>query len=275
MPASHDTFEQALQFAVQRGRTAWPGLALPPEEFRRYLSAKLPHERLARSSDAGLPVEDLYLVCACLHGVKGALEELERVLERAALEARRVDGSQGFVDEVRQLLRIRLLVPEGSRPPRLNEYSGRGPLLRWLRAMAGGVALNAARQTRMNVPLDDLPLSAILGGGAPELEWLKERYLSEFQAAFHEALATLDARERNLLRLSFGQGLGIDALGTMYQVHRSTAARWLVQVRERLLEQTRAALSSRLQLDRTQLDSVMRAIQSRLVASVESLLDSK
>ena len=41
-----------------------------------------------------------------------------------------------------------------------------------------------------------------------------------------EAFAALESRERNLLRYALGDGLSVDAIGTLYRVHRATAARW-------------------------------------------------
>ena len=45
----------------------------------------------------------------------------------------RIDGSAQVVDEVRQLLRERLLVKRGEQLPRIAEYAGLGPLGAWVR----------------------------------------------------------------------------------------------------------------------------------------------
>jgi hypothetical protein len=51
-------------------------------------------------------------------------------------------------------------------------------------------------------------------------------------------------------------------------VHRATAARWIAKLVEKLLEDTRARLQVALDLDASELDSVLRLIQSCLDASI-------
>ena len=105
--------------------------------------------------------------------------------------------------------------------------------------------------------------------------WLlvgKQTYRAEFSASFQAALAALSARQRNFLRLKYLDGLGIDQLGALYGVHRSTAARWVVGAQEELLDGTRQRLTERLRLTRSQLDSVLRLISSQLDVSLSRLL---
>jgi RNA polymerase sigma-70 factor (ECF subfamily) len=49
------------------------------------------------------------------------------------------DASATFVDDVRQALRVRLLVEAGGRA-RLADYAGRGPLRGWIGVAAARVA---------------------------------------------------------------------------------------------------------------------------------------
>jgi RNA polymerase sigma-70 factor, ECF subfamily len=50
-------------------------------------------------------------------------------------------------------------------------------------------------------------------------------------------LALLSQEERKLLRLHFAQGLTIDQLGLVYDVHRSTTARWIASARAKILRE--------------------------------------
>ena len=85
-------------------------------------------------------------------------------------------------------------------------------------------------------------------------------------------MESLEARARNVLRLSYVDRLSIDQIGTMYGTHRATAARWLSQARDDLMEQTRARLADRLKLTQSDLNSLLGALQSNLDISIERLL---
>ena len=52
-----------------------------------------------------------------------------------------------FVDEVRQVLRTKLLVGDGA-PPKIADYSGRGPLDGWVRAAAVRAAIDLKRREK-------------------------------------------------------------------------------------------------------------------------------
>jgi RNA polymerase sigma-70 factor len=87
---------------------------------------------------------------------------------------------------------------------------------------------------------DNDALDALVGGtGAGETMLDTEHHREAFREALQEALAMLTAREKTLLRLHFLDGMNIDALGTVFQVHRATVARWLVSIRTRVLEDVR------------------------------------
>jgi RNA polymerase sigma-70 factor (ECF subfamily) len=67
-------------------------------------------------------------------------------------------------------------------------------------------------------------------------------------------------------------GLGIDELGRIYNVHRATAARWLVRIREALFAGTRSALAKHLDLGETEFASLVGVLLSRLDVSVQRVL---
>jgi RNA polymerase sigma-70 factor (ECF subfamily) len=106
----------------------------------------------------------------------------------------------------------------------------------------------------------------------PELAFLRERYRDSYQTALRDALARLSVKERSVLRLSVVDGLSIDAIGRAYQVHRATAARWVVGAREQLLKETYALLGERLQLRESELRSLATALRSELHLSLGRLL---
>ena len=58
-----------------------------------------------------------------------------------------------------------------------------------------------------------------------EIRHLKTLYRGEFREAFQHALASLSVRDRNMLRQHYVDGLAMEQLGAMYQVHRITIVR--------------------------------------------------
>lgn len=262
-----------LTSTLARCEAAWPDIRLEPGTFVAHLGRHLPEgEPLAQALTA-LHVEDLYLALATLEGQRAALDALESaVLAPVGRAVRRVEDSDAFVDEVLQLTRLRLLVEEGGRAPRLTEYAGRGALRRWAEAVALGIALSLKRKPERTTPLDDALIAADLGAADPELEHIRHRYRPAFRAAFAEALASLAPRDRNLLRMGLVQGLGVESLGALHQVHASTVSRWMAKARGSLLEQTRLGLARRLALNTSQLDSLLRVLDGSLELSLTSLL---
>src|SRR5262249_73156 len=142
-------------------------------------------------------------------------------------------------------------------------YRGRGDLRAWLRVAATRVALGLLRARRRDA--DDGELTSLAAPDAsPELALLRRRYTTEANAALRGALAELGVRERNLLRQHFVDGLGIDALGRLYGVHRSTAARWLERAKARFEQRTRALLIAQLGVSADTATSILAMLRSDL-----------
>jgi len=78
-----------------------------------------------------------------------------------------------------------------------------------------------------------------------------------------------------VLRLSVIERLGIDAIGAMFQVHRATAARWLVKVRSDLADRTREALARRIGAKPDEVDSLVGMLQSQVDVSINRALETK
>ena len=75
-----------------------------------------------------------------------------------------------------------------------------------------------------------------------------------------------------LLRFHHLDGLTVDDLARMYNVHRATAARWVAAAREAVFEETRLRLHDRLGVDDSTAVSVVKLVQSQLVNSLRRLL---
>jgi RNA polymerase sigma-70 factor (ECF subfamily) len=261
--------EQSLQSMLRRGLAAWPALRVPEQVFARDLGKRVGDRARELTS---LHAEDLYLACACANGEARAQAELDKLLPEACASLPG-DGSQTFADEVRQILRQKLLVPTEEGPARIQSYSGEGSLRSWLRVAAVRTALSLRRRGGREEQADDRALEGVAAAGPdPELDYLRLRSGAEFRTAFHEALKALSPRDRTLLRLYYLDGLGVERIGAVYGVHASTASRWLAGVRESLLLETRRILAERLKLTGTEVESLLGLIRSNLEVSLQRML---
>lgn len=214
-----------------------------------------------------LELEGLTLAAACLARLAPALRELDEALlpdVRATL-LRRAGAAQ--VDDVLQQTRVKLLLAER---PALSQYRGRGPLQGFVRTVAVNLLANVLERTRPtegDEALATLPDTAELEAGV-----LRADQQQHFKEAFRAAVASLTPRQRALLRLSLVDGLTLDEIAPIHGMHRSSVARWLAEARERLAEQTRLELGSRLCLEGEALESLLRSVQARFDLSLMSAL---
>jgi RNA polymerase sigma-70 factor, ECF subfamily len=260
-----DTANRA-QKMCEAARAARPELALDDGAFVAFLHAR--PERLEASPEhAG----DLALSFACANGDTAAIRALEaEYLSRVAYAL--PSRHRGDAAEVIQSLRDKLLVPGPAGPAKIGDFTGRGGLGGWLRVAAVRVALNIERSKKHEVALDENRALAERAAGDLEIDHLKNRYRLEFREAFTAALEALEARPRNLLRQHYLDGLTMEAIGAIYRVHRITVVRWMEQSREALAKETRRELGARLRVDRNELESILRLIESQMEMSLRAFL---
>jgi RNA polymerase sigma-70 factor, ECF subfamily len=254
---------------LERARAAWPTIDLSDDRFARHLASKIGDEP-AHS----FHTDDLYLACACAEGLPRALEAFDReCLPAIDRPVSRLHGGAAIVSEVRQLVREIVLLPRSDAPPRIAEFSGRSKLSSWLRVIAVREAMRSIQKNRREALAEDEAIAAAIDRDAdPELRYFKQLYRAEFNAALREAIDELGDRDKILLRQNVLDGAGIDRLAALYGVHRATAARWLSSAKASLLEGTRQALRRRLKVTPSELDSILRLIQSQLDVSLHRLL---
>jgi RNA polymerase sigma-70 factor (ECF subfamily) len=263
---------------LAQARAAHPGVAVDPHAFIAFLRGEgraQPDPALVATHRA-----DVVLAQACARGDAAALRILERdyfqtpSASSASHDAPSLLPPRHRADaaEVLQLLRHRLLVPDADGRVRIGEYAGRGSLRAWLRVAAVRVALNLHRRRRER-PLEEDRELANRAAGDLEITDLKTRYRREFKEAFSAALLTLEVRDRNLLRQHYLDGLTMETIAPLYRVHRITIVRWMERARAALGKATRQQLGSRLQVERTELESILRLIDSQLEMSVRAFLE--
>ena len=271
--AAHpDTFEDQLRQVLERARGQWAAVSVEPDLFLRYLAERLPADQPVEQSLARIHATDLYLACACAHGHAAALAELEtHFLAQVPAFVARTDASPAFADEVKQELRHRLLVGEDG-PPRIAQYSARGPLGAWLRMAAVREALRLKQDERPDWRTSAEGPEPRAVGPDPEMGYLKGRYARDFEEAFEATLAALPTRERNILRLYFLEDLTTTQIGAVLGVHNSTITRWLAQIRSSVVKETNRRLRERLKVDPSELKSILRLVRSRLDISIRQAL---
>ena len=262
----------SVEVAWRRAREAHPACAVSPIALFAYIGDRI------RGSDPVIEIErrhiaDLYVACGCEQGDPAALAVLEReVLShvgRALVSSRLCQDERA---EVIQILRERMLVARGGRPG-IAAYDGRAPLATWLRVCAIRIAQRHANRGRRAVDVDDSELDQLAPGVPdPELAYFKRHYGAQFRAAFRAAVASLTARERNLLRYSVIDGFGIDQIAAIYHVHRATAARRLRQARRALADATRQRMQVALGVGERDLDSILRVLMSMTDAGLQEIL---
>lgn len=263
--------EPLLTDIVTRARAAWPEVALDAALF-----AELLGQRVAPNDLPTARTNDLWIACACsTSNDPKALEIVEtRYLPDVDVALAKMGLSSDRVQEVKQGLRRLLFVGDGEgSPPRIGEYRGSGDLRAWMRVTAMRAALKLIRKDkRETTEGDDALLEARAHEDDPELAYMKAAYRAAFKTAFQEALESLEARERTLLKQQIVDGLGIDELGALYQVHRATAARWVSAAREKLLMRTRRTFMMRARISSDECESIMRMVRSQLDVSLHRRL---
>lgn len=272
--ADEDALGALLRARAEEARAAWPGVELSDEAFAEHVAGLAPDETDPLVAIAALPTNDLFLACACARGDGKAIRVFERqVLPAAEPAIARIDPSPDFVDEAMHELRIRLLVDGEQGPARIRAYLGRGPLAHWVKVVATRIAYGLKRQRPVEEAAPDQLFDALpFDGTSPEMKNLRAEFARPFHAAFSAALATLDVRERNVLRLYLIEGVPSEVIGTMYGVHRATVARWVAATHEHLLSETRRRLTAELGVIGPDLDTLMRLATRGIEVSIATVL---
>lgn len=242
----------------------------------RHLAEHLPDEGDLDSCLSRMHCPDLFLACGCAAGDQPALAAFdESVLSQAVPVLHRMGFSASQIDEALQVVRAKLLVAgEPGHRPLIASYAGRGALVGWVRTTARRTALSTRRNKDEQIGGVDpgRGLERMLPPADMELEYLKGRYQPEFKQAVEDAIATLPAEQVKILRLHYTEGLSIDRIGALLNVHRATAARWIRAASEAVRDETRRRLHERLRLSVNELDSLAGLVQSQLHLSLSRLL---
>jgi RNA polymerase sigma-70 factor (ECF subfamily) len=258
--------ERELGQLHARGREAWPDVELDLATFSALAANQLDDGPLD-----DVRAGDLYLAIGCAARVEQAIIAFDRHYLAGLTSALIRQGQdRATAADVVQAVRVRFLVGDADRGPRIAEYNGRGSLAAWLRVATSRAAVTAFRKHRRETAIDDLAIVA--RSCSPDIRLLGMQLGSEFEAAFRSSFAALTPRERNLLRYQVLDRLGIDRIGALHGVHRATAARWVAHARQALIDGVRRRLQDRLNIDRPELDCTLQQIASQIELSLRWLL---
>lgn len=217
---------------------------------------------------------DLYLARACENGDAQGIsifrERYEDVLERVR---RRFGARAPSADDLWSDLCQHIFVGTAERPPRISTYAGQSELGAWVRVVVSRILLNRLQAPTHEGPADDQVFETLLiTHGDPE--WILSRAERKETAmrAFGKALAQLDARDRRILKLAFADAFTIDDVAALYEVHRSTAARWIKDAAALLRTRVIAIVREDLHLTAAEYESWARGITSSIDLSVTRYL---
>jgi RNA polymerase sigma-70 factor (ECF subfamily) len=235
--------------------------------------------RSARAADVDLETlrshaAELYLGTAAASGSRAALAILDRVyIARVGdvVAQRRLPSHA--VDEVRQTVRERLLA---GRPPYIATAAGRGSLAGLVAVIATRAALDWIRaHARAVARHDDEPATDdLVATGNPERDHLRARYGGDVKTAFEAAVRDLDPRDRTMLRFHLVDGMTIDEVARLYQIHRATAARQIEKARDRVASGVRKLLARSVGVHGDELRELADLVSSQLDLSLSRVLAS-
>lgn len=257
--------------ALERGREAWPELAVSEEELTHAAALRL--KFVDDASPEALDAAELYLASACARGDRVALVQFRRsYFDPLAPALLRMGLTDAPRDDVWQKLCERLFISADGDLPRIVRYAGTGDLARLVKVAATRVALNWVGQEKRRVGGDDWLLGLPADASDPEMHAMKRQHRVELKRALEAAVAGLEPRARMVLRLHLVERLGIDAIASVCAVHRATAARLVARAKEDLAARVRARLVARWDVAEASLPPLKTLLDSQLELSLERLL---
>jgi RNA polymerase sigma-70 factor (ECF subfamily) len=271
-PELHGADDAGIARLIALGAATHPGVNEPPA-LRELLAT-----RIAQGDrDLETRAADIYLAAACAAGDRAAIALLDASLPaivRPALARLGIAASED--DEIIQRVRVALIARDDNGTCGIARYSGRGELRAYVRAVAVRIACKRLSRETLPPAGDHSELLAMLpdAGDSAELRLLKQRCRDDVRAGFASALAQLSPRERTLLRQHYVDGLTVDVLGPLHQVHRATCARWIEAARAKILRGIRQHLRTTLGLDNADLESAVALVRSQLDLSLSRHLAS-
>ncbi len=210
-----DDFARALEASAAK---AFARHAPSAHDLKRYLES--------------LRLEELALACACAAGHEAAWDhfilQYRPILYRAA-DALDPGGSARELADSLYADLFGLKVDGGERQSLFRYFHGRSSLATWLRAVLAQRLVDRARTATRTAPLPDEESTAPV---EHEPDPDRGRYVALMHAAFRDAVAGLDPRDRLRLRYYYVQGLTLAETGRLLREHEASVSRHLSAARK-------------------------------------------
>ena len=251
-PAKLDLlYEQssAARWGLSRGRFA---ASLERSAEKRISSGNLAPEKIEEYL-AALHLEDLALATACVEDREPAWEHFVSAyrpyLRAAAAAVLRCSSASAEASELADSLFAELYgLADGDRRERslFRYFHGRSSLKTWLRAVLAQRHIDAIRRGRRFESLEDddrkptaqkIPQALPVAPADPH----RDRYSTLFVRALGAAIAALDARDEQRLRLYYAREQTLAQIGEQLAEHESSVSRNLDRIRlalRRAVEET-------------------------------------
>ena len=259
-----------IRRAAAAARARWPEITFSDEDFAAHLA------RLGVPLAMDERGQELFLAAACAAAEPGALRALERdyLAGMGAYVNARFNVTAAFLDELRQAVRLRLIFEQ---PPRITNYQGTGTLRAFVRVVSVRLALDLIEARGRQPALMDPEMIARRFSSSPAVESQLTRgeHGPRFQAAVEEAVQALAAREKAVLRFHFVEGLNIEAIGRIYRVHRSTVARWLVDIRTQIFRAVEERMAIEVSMSPSEFRSLVGLMRDELKLSFSRVLGGR
>ncbi len=211
--------------------------------------------------------DEIWMVWSCSQSVPRAEKRIVQIIESVEPAIRKwKQTSDQTADLIQELLQKMLLDSETHARKILN-YNGKASLAVWIKTIAIRMVIDQHRSSQNTAKVQEESL--LVTQEQPEMLLLKKKYASECEAALKEAWRALPSRQKSLLRFSSLQGMSFIEIAKIYRIHRVTAARWVEEARYAFAMQSLNLLSKRVQLDVTELKSMLYDMQSQIQLSLE------
>lgn len=264
-------------------RAAWPTVEVAPQAFIAHVARHVPVGAPPESALGGMHCQDLYLAAACLNNSTEAIKIFEKnYVVPLSINLMHMNLGVDLLADLQQELRVRLLVGQAEKPPKLVNYAGRGKLESWVMAAAIKLALNwlasAEHRKRVDVSDEGLLLDRMVGTGdsssstSPEGAYLRGTYREYAQNALSKAFRQLDRDQRTLLKMYYLDQLRLEEIGYILGMHKATVSRRLSAVREQILQTIRQELQHQLAASASVVDTLLAELRSQLDLSLSALL---
>jgi RNA polymerase sigma-70 factor (ECF subfamily) len=267
----------AIEVLIAEAKEGHADLLDSEGSFLQYVAARLPGFRAVEQEVAAVHAADLLLARSCALGVAAAIDRFEQdLLGLVSAAGRKLSMSPEQNDELRQQVRMKLLVPgSNGAAPKIGNYAGTGALRSWVYATGLRTGLNELRRIgRAPIPAGDEQLLIAMPdqNDDQQLQYMKQLYRTAFRDAFKNSIGELEDRLANVLRHYYLDEMTLEEIGALYRVHKTTVMRWVNKAHAELEVKTKSRMISHLQLGASEVESVLRLIQSGIQLGLASVL---